>query len=131
MAEKLRIMRQKEIGPADSRGGRCPSREFRSVGRRQAEQFADDGKREPSRVASNEIGRTSIGEEVCGELIGHRQDARLHVEDGAATKGFIDDAAQPRMVRLVHGEHVVGERADDARASTSEARRCHRHLCEG
>jgi hypothetical protein len=63
----------------------------------------------------DEIGRASIDEQVAGEPVGDCQDARLHLEDGAAAKGFVDDAPQPCMVGLVHGEHVVGKRADDAR----------------
>jgi hypothetical protein len=41
-------------------------------------------------------------------------DARLHVEDCATAEGLVDNIPQPPMIRLVHRQHVVGERAQDA-----------------
>jgi hypothetical protein len=91
MADKLRIMRKKENGPA-TRTAVGPSHEFGPVGGWQAEQLAYDGKREPSRIAIDQIGGTSIGKEVGGELIGNLLDARLHFENGAPAKCLIDNA---------------------------------------
>ena len=34
-------------------------------------------------------------------------------EDRAAAEGFVDDFPQARVVRLVHGQHIVGKRAHE------------------
>jgi hypothetical protein len=92
-----------------------PSDEFRSVGRRQAEQLADDRQRQHSRISLDQVGRTFIREQPAGKIVGDGTNARLHVEDGAAAEGLVDDSAQTRVVRLVHGQHTVGERTDECR----------------
>src|SRR5262249_23651692 len=89
----------------------CPGDEPGPVRARQAEQFADDRQRELGRVAFAQFCRTSVSKEFDGELISNREDSRLHAENGAATEGFVDDAAQAGMVRLVHGEHADRDRA--------------------
>jgi hypothetical protein len=38
-----------------------------------------------------------------------RDPAFVHRDDGARPKGLIHDAAQPRVLRLVHDQHVVGD----------------------
>src|SRR2546425_10178238 len=92
-----------------------PSDEFRPVGRRQAKQLTDDRQRQYSRISLDEVGRTSIREQLAGKIVGDGTNMRLHVEDCAAAEGFVDDPPQARVIRLVHGQHVVGERADERR----------------
>jgi hypothetical protein len=92
-----------------------PGHESGSVGKREPEQFADDGERQPSRIPLDEIGRASLGEQFAGKPIGDGKDARLHVEDRPAAEGFVHDPPQSRVVGLVHSEHVVREHANDAR----------------
>ena len=99
-----------------------PGDEFRPVGRRQAQQLADDRERQRSRVALDDVGRAAVREQLAGETVGDGANARLHVEHRAAAERLVDDAAQARVVRLVHGQHVVGERRERAAASTSAAR---------
>src|SRR5215204_2585168 len=62
-------------------------------------------------IEFDQVSRSSVGKELGGELIRNCENSRLHVENGASTKGFIDDAAQSRMVWLVHGQHADCERA--------------------
>ena len=100
-----------------------PGDEAGPVGAWQAEQLADDRQRQFARIALDQVGRAAVGKQLGRKLIGNGEDARLHVENGAAAKGFVDDAAQPRVVRLVHGQHADRERADPSRASTSAGRR--------
>jgi taurine dioxygenase len=52
-----------------------------------------------------------LRKKIDGKLVGDRTDARLHVEDGSTTKGFIHDSAQPGVIRSVDGEHILGEHA--------------------
>src|SRR6266436_5719561 len=59
----------------------------------------------------DEVGRTSVSEQFGRKLIGNCENSRFHVENGAATKGLVDDTAQTRMVWLVHGQHADRERA--------------------
>ena len=79
------------------------------------EQFADHRERQLARVAGNEIGRAAFCEQLAGEPFGGCQNSRLHLEHRPAPERLVDDAAQPRVVRLVGRQHVAGERADDAR----------------
>jgi len=53
--------------------------------------------------------------ERVGEAVGDDANVRLHVEHGAAAERRVDDVAQPCMVRLVHRQHVVGDRSDQSR----------------
>jgi hypothetical protein len=39
----------------------------------------------------------------------------LHFEDGPAAEGLVDNIPQPSVIRLVHRQHIVGERAQGAR----------------
>src|SRR6266436_8955991 len=59
----------------------------------------------------DEVGRTSVSEQFGRKLIGNCENSRFHVENGAATKGLVDDTAQTRMVWLIHGQHADRERA--------------------
>ena len=77
----------------------------------QTEQFADDRKRQLPRIALNQVSWISLSEQLRRKLIGNCENSRFHVENGAATKGFVDNAAQTRMVWLVHGQHADRERA--------------------
>jgi hypothetical protein len=72
---------------------------------------SDDRQRQLARIPLNQIGWTSVREQMGRELVGNCENFRLHVENGAATKGFVDDITQTRVVRLVHGQHADGERA--------------------
>ena len=72
-------------------------------------------KRQLSRVAVDEVGRAALCEQFRGELLGDREDVRLHVEDGATAKGFVYNAPQTSVIRLVHRQHMVDERAQDTR----------------
>jgi hypothetical protein len=92
-----------------------PSDEFRPVGRRQAKQLADDRQRQHSRISLDEVGRASIREQLASKIVGDGTNMRLHIEDRAAAEGFVDDPPQASVIRLVHGQHVVGERADERR----------------
>ena len=87
-----------------------PGDEPRPVGGRQAEQLANDGQWQLPRIALDHIGGTSILEQPGRKLVGDGENSRLHVEDGAASKGLVDDAAQPRVIGLVHGQHADRER---------------------
>ena len=88
-----------------------PGDKSRPVGAWQTEQLADDRQRQLPRIALNQVGWTSLSEQLGRKLIGNCENSRLHVENGAATKGFVDNTAQTRMVWLVHGQHADGERA--------------------
>ena len=50
-----------------------PGDEFRPVGRRQAEQLADDRERQLSCIALDEIGRASLGKQLVGESVRERK----------------------------------------------------------
>ena len=108
-------MLEEADGAGEAREAARPGRELRPVGKRQAEKLADHRKRQLSRIAVDEVGRTSLREQLVGQLVGDREDARLHLEDGPTAEGFIDNIAQPPVIRLVHRQHIVGERAQDAR----------------
>jgi hypothetical protein len=56
-------------------------------GRPSTSQMTDSG----SVRSLDEVGRTSIHEQLAGESVGDGTNARLHVEDRAAAEGFIDD----------------------------------------
>jgi hypothetical protein len=99
----------------DARDSVGPGDESRPVGGRQTEQFADDRERQHPRIADDQIGRAALREQLIGERVGDGANTRLHVEDGAAAERLVDDAAQAGVVRLVHGQHVVGHRADHGR----------------
>ena len=77
----------------------------------QTEQFADDRKRQLPRIALNQVSWISLSEQLRRKLIGNCENSRFHVENGAATKRFVDNAAQTGMVWLVHAQHADGERA--------------------
>ena len=98
-----------------------------ACGRPSSSQMTDE--RQHSRIALDEVGRASVREQLAGKLVGDGANVRLHVEDRAAAEGLVDDLAQARVVRLVHGQHVVGERARRMPASTSAARRGRRPPC--
>lgn len=90
-----------------------PGQEFRPVSERQAEQLADDGKRQLSRITLDQVSWDSVRKKFAGELVSDRQNSRLHLKDRTAAKCFVDDSPQPVVVRFIHRQHVVGERADD------------------
>src|SRR5262249_17153888 len=92
----------------------CPGDELWSVGERQAEQLANHPQGQLSRISGDEVGRAALRKQVAGELVGDRTDARLHVEYRSATKRFVNNSTQPRVIRFVDGEHVVGKDAKDA-----------------
>ena len=71
----------------------------------------NDRKRQLPRIALNQVSWISLSEQLRRKLIGNCENSRFHVENGAATKGFVDNTAQTRMVWLVHGQHADGERA--------------------
>ena len=85
--------------------------EPRPVGARQTEQLTDDRQRQLARITLDQVRGTSVSEQVSRKLIGNCENSWFHVENGAATKGFVDDTAQTRMVWLVHGQHTDRERA--------------------
>lgn len=88
---------------------------FGRFGKWQAEQFANHRKRQGSCISSDEIGRTSLDKKLTGELAGDSADAGRHIEDRSATKRFLDDPAQPTVIRLVDGQHIFGKDAKYAR----------------
>ena len=110
-AECIGEMRHR-IGPGD---------EFRPVRRRQAQQFADHRKRQRPRITLHQVGGAARRKQFIGEAIGDGADVRLHVEHGAAAERLVDDVAQPRVVRLVHRQHVVGECRDQFRHPPGQA----------
>jgi hypothetical protein len=61
--------------------------ELRLVRRRQTEQLADDGKRQPARISFDKISRASLGKELAGQFAGDGKNTRLHIEDRAPSKG--------------------------------------------
>ena len=89
-------------GPADKPG---------SIGTRQSEQFADRQKRQPERIALDQIGCLSLSEEFGRKLIGDRKNSWFHVEDGAPTECLVDDSAKALVIRCVHAQHADCERA--------------------
>ena len=95
---------------------------FSPIGQRQPEQFRDHRQRQLARIALDEIGGAAFGKQLIGELVAERLDVRLHVEHGAAAKRLVDDVAQPLVVRLVHRQHAVGQRAHDARHPPLQSR---------
>src|SRR6516165_765974 len=113
--EDIRDPAEEADDAPDARDAAGPGGELGPVGKRQAEQFADHRKRQLSRVAVDEVGRAALCEQFRGELLGDREDVRLHVEDGATAKGFVYNAPQTSVIRLVHRQHMVDERAQDAR----------------
>jgi hypothetical protein len=86
----------------------------RSAGGRPSNSQITDSGQYP-RIALHEIGRAAAGKQFIGEAICDGADVRLHVEHGAAAKRLIDDVAQARVIRFVHGQHVVGDRSDHFR----------------
>jgi hypothetical protein len=56
-----------------------------------------------------------LDEKLIGELAGDCTDAGRHIEDRAPTKGFLDDPAQPAVIRLVDGQHIFGKDTKYAR----------------
>jgi hypothetical protein len=102
------------------KGGPC--REFRPVGRRQSQQLRDHRQRQFSRIALDEIGGAALGKQLVGELVAQRLNMRLHFEHGAAAKRLVDDVAQPPVIGLVHRQHAVGQRANDARHPPLQSR---------
>src|SRR4029453_19610023 len=85
-----------------------PGDEPGPVGTWQTQQLADDRQRQLPRIPLNQIGWTSICEQLGRKLVGNCENFRLHFENGAATKGFVEDIAQTRMVRLAPGQHADG-----------------------
>src|SRR5215211_3832485 len=81
------------------------------VGAWQTEQLADDRERQLPRITLDEVGRASVSEKLGCKLICNCENSRFHVENGAPTKGLVDDTAQPCVVRLVHGQHADRERS--------------------
>ena len=108
-------MRTKSVTPASRATVLAQAMNLGRSAERQAEQLADDRQRQQSRIARDEIGRAAVGEQLAGEIVGDGANARLHVENRAAAEGLVDDLAQARVVGLVHGQHAVGERADEGR----------------
>jgi len=86
-------------------------------GRPSTSQMTDSG----SVRSLDEVGRTSIREQPAGKIVGDGANARLHIEDCAAAEGLVDDSPQTRVVRLVHGQHIVGERTDECRHPPAQA----------
>jgi DDE superfamily endonuclease len=78
-----------------------PRAEFLPVLEWQTEKLANHGQRQLARIAFDQIGWTSLCEQFAGKLIGDGKNVRLHFEDGAAAKGFVDNIAQPFVVRFV------------------------------
>jgi hypothetical protein len=106
-------MRRKPNAFGEMRHRICPGDEFRPVLGRQAEQLADDREWQHARIAFDQIGRAAVREQRAGERVRDGANTRLHVEHRTATEGFVDDGAQARVLRLVHGQHVVGEGRDE------------------
>ena len=104
------IMREEADHAGEAGEAVRPGDEPGPVGAWQTEQLADDRQRQLPRIALNQVGWTSLSEQLRRKLVGNCENSRFHVENGAATKGFVDDAAQTRMVWLVHGQHADGER---------------------
>jgi len=50
----------------------------------------------------DEVGGYALREQSVGELVGDGEDARLHLEDGATAEGFVNNVAQPPVIRFVH-----------------------------
>ncbi len=46
---------------------------------------------------------------------------RFHVEHSAAAERLIDDVAQPRVVWLIHRQHIIGDRSDRLRHPPGQA----------
>src|SRR4029453_17238633 len=86
----------------------CPGDEPGPVGTWPAQQLPKNLQRQLPRLPPKQIGGASICEQLGGKLVGNCENFRLHFENGAATKGFVDDIAQTRMVRLVPGQHADG-----------------------
>ena len=75
--------------------------EFRPVGKRQPEQFANHRQRLFARETVDEVGGRTFGKQFSGELVADRVNMRLHLEHGTAAEGFVDDVAQPPVIGLV------------------------------
>src|SRR6478672_9309536 len=88
-----------------------PGDEPLPVGARQTEQLTDDRQRQLARITLDQVRGTSVSEQVSRKLIGNCENSWFHVENGTATKGFVPNTPQPRMVWLVHGQHTDHERA--------------------
>jgi hypothetical protein len=111
---------QETDDPGEARCAACPGGEFRPVGKRETEQLADHRQRQRARIAIDKVGRTALREQLARELVGDRENARLHVADGTTTKGLVDNIPQPSVIRLVHRQHMIGEREQDPRHPPSE-----------
>lgn len=88
---------------------------LRPVGERQPKKLADHRKRQPSRIAVDEISGASVGKQLIGQFASDRQNARLRFKHGLPTKRFVDDASQAGVIRLIGRQNVVGNRAHDLR----------------
>src|SRR5215216_2739609 len=78
-----------------------------AFGRPSSSQMTDRGSF--PRITLDQVSWTSVSEQLSRELIGNCENPWFHVENGAATKGFVDDTAQTCMVWLVHGQHANRE----------------------
>jgi hypothetical protein len=107
-------------GAGQAREAVGPGDEFRPVCGWQAQQLADDRQRDSARISLDEIGRATFGKQFIGEFAGNGKNTRLHVENRPAAKCLIDDAPQPCVVGLVHGEHVVCDCSYHSRHPSSE-----------
>jgi hypothetical protein len=119
--EHIRNKAQEADSARETREAARPGGKFRPVGKRQAEKLANHRKRQLARVAVYEVGRASRCEQFVGQLVSDRVDARLHLEHGATAERLVDNVPQSPVIRLVHRQHVVGERAQDARHPPSES----------
>ena len=122
-------MRTKSMTPASRATVFAQAMNFGRSASGRPSKLADDRERQHSRVALDEIGRASVREQLAGEIVGDGANARLHVENRAAAERLVDDLAQARVIRLVHGQHVVGERADEGRHPPAQAGDAHRPPC--
>src|SRR3984893_12690428 len=105
--EDIRDHAQEADGAREAREAACPGGKLWPVGKGQAEKLANHRKREPARITVDEVGWTALFEQLPGELVGDRQDAGLHFEDGAAAKSLVDNVSQPSMIRLVPPQHII------------------------
>jgi hypothetical protein len=66
------------------------------------------------RAAVDQIGRTSLRKQLAGEFVGDSENPRFHFKNRPAAEGFIDNIAQPSMIRFVLRQHMVGQRPHHA-----------------